>query len=750
MMSTRATPRSSWRRFVIAATAALLTACGGGGGGGGGDPVANAPLPAALVLTAPPLAQPLGSAVAFSSSATDPALIYLWDFGDGTSSALAAPSHTYARAGVYAVRLVVGNGSGSLSASATVAVSDFAIVAGKACSAAGNGGWCWQRPLPQGDAITDYAFVDDTHGWAVGEGGTVLSTADGGVTWAAQTSGTPLSLGQVRFVSPMAGWATSENGELIKTADGGATWQRVSFGRNDSVQRLGVADAMTAWVDTFNGEARVTTDGGDHWRQIPPPPGGAFRVLPVSATDIWALEPFFQAQPQVQHSVDGGATWATVALPTIEPGLFGYSQDLQFTDPSHALLLGFESGFALADPTTYISRQTLRLTVDRGASWQTVAPPPQGQFLNYALVGTNTVFAFGFGMTPQRTQDNGATWQTIALPALTNFYAVGFVAYTAQRLLVVDVVGLAYLSTDGGATWAQRSARGPQAATVNSLWFFDSRDGLALADDGGALRTSDGGVTWSPAAGSGGVGWRRPQFLADGSLGWVLADSGAIWRSTDRGRTWLAPAGAAATALYGVTDFHFVDGLHGWAIRPYGDFANPATVFVSDDGGLSWRALASTASSQGFEAIRFADVLRGVAVGPAGVALVTADGGATWSPRPTGLTFPLRRASFVDASTVVAVGDFGAVARSTDAGRTWRRVDVPTGRTLSDVRFAGQVGHAVGEGGTDLVSRDGGATWALLPTGAQTWLRTTFFVDEQTGWAAGGNGSILATATGGR
>ena len=44
--------------------------------------------------------------------------------------------------------------------------SATAIVAGKACSAAGTGGWCWQRPLPQGNFIADYAFVDDSRGWA--------------------------------------------------------------------------------------------------------------------------------------------------------------------------------------------------------------------------------------------------------------------------------------------------------------------------------------------------------------------------------------------------------------------------------------------------------------------------------------------------------------------------------------------------------------------------------------------------------
>ncbi len=36
-----------------------------------------------------------------------------------------------------------------------------------------------------------------------------------------------------------------------------------------------------------------------------------------------------------------------------------------------------------------------------------------------------------------------------------------------------------------------------------------------------------------------------------------------------------------------------------------------------------------------------------------------------------------------------------------------------------------------------------------MPTGAKAGLGAVFFLDEQTGWISGTNGSILATATGG-
>ena len=735
-------------RLLLAFAVTVLAACGGGGGGGGAG---TTPLPATLAVVAPAAQQPLSTALAFTSNAVDPALVYAWDFGDGTSSTLAAPSHAYARAGVFTVRLVVGNGSGALAATAAVQIADFAVVAGKACSGTGQSGWCWQRPLPQGNFIADYAFVDDSHGWAVGDQGTILATTDGGVTWNVQSSGTQLFLGRATFASALVGWVAGSSGELLKTADGGASWRRVSFGRNDFVQAIGATDAEAAWVTTTQGDAFVTSNGGLQWRQVRGPGTGSFRIIPVSVGDVWSLAPFYTAQPSLSHSIDGGASWVAVALPAIDPGLAGYPFDLQFPDRDHAIVSGFESGYRDADPTTYVARPTLFVTADRGASWQPVSLPPGAFNPVFSLAGTSTVFAFSYGSGIQRTTDNGATWQAVSPPAAAFFYATGFKAFTPQRLLVTDGMGRVWYSIDGGAAWNQRSARGTSAAALNSLWFFDSREGLGIADDGSATRTADGGRTWTTSEATS-AGWRRAQFLADGSVGWVISDLGTIYRSTDKGRTWLAPVPMTSAFVYGVTDFHFVDAQRGWAVAPYSSGGSGGAIYTSSDGGLSWQAVAGTALSYGFVAIRFADALHGVAVGPAGVAIVTSDGGATWAPRPTGVGSGLRRVAFIDATTAVAVGENGAIVRSTDRGQSWQLVTgTPAARTLNDVRFLdARIGHAVGEGGAQLVSRDGGLSWSANLTRTQMNLQAVFFVDEQTGWIAGSEGSILATATGGR
>ena len=84
----------------------------------------------------------------------------------------------------------------------------------------GDGVWVWQNPLPQGNGLTDVAFRDARHGWAVGHGGTILATTDGGATWNAQSSGAIQTLYAVAFPDAAHGWAVGLGGAILATTRG--------------------------------------------------------------------------------------------------------------------------------------------------------------------------------------------------------------------------------------------------------------------------------------------------------------------------------------------------------------------------------------------------------------------------------------------------------------------------------------------------------------------------------------------------
>lgn len=128
---------------------------------------------------------------------------------------------------------------------------------------------------------------------AVGERGTVVLSDDGSRHWRHASAPTDVTLTSVRFATPLEGWAAGHAGTVLHTADGGLTWSRqldgdaaarlvLAAAGNDPARRaegqqlvedgpdkpfldLYAADARTALVVGAFNLAFRTTDGGMHW-----------------------------------------------------------------------------------------------------------------------------------------------------------------------------------------------------------------------------------------------------------------------------------------------------------------------------------------------------------------------------------------------------------------------------------------------------------------------------------------------------
>ena len=589
-------------------------------------------------------------------------------------------------------------------------------------------------------------------------------------SWVPQFSGVDARLSSVLIVSPTVVWAGGDNGLLVITEDGGATWRSASLGRSVSLQSLQASDARTAWL-AFNGVSYNTLDGGLSWRTAARPEGNFYsEIVQTSPTQLWTAAPDTnQGVVAMQRSVDGGKTWQTVALPPASvPTLSRYINSYKFADALRGLVVLTENGY-VGPNFNYVNRYVSLSTQDGGVTWQTMNPRSSvaaGNQPNFRTTPDGSTFSISanYELTVELSSDAGKSWVAMPLPKNTSFYSQDFTPRSGTQAVVSTYDGRYFVTSNTGQSWVEAGSVTKQGLTKNSnsVWFFNNREGMVLTSDGNSLSTANGGQSWTPrnptslpgfgyGYGYGyGYGWRKLQFSNDASVGWALSDSGEVFRSTDKGVNWLSPVPQSSSQLGATRDFHFIDNDRGWALV-YNAGAQGANLFTSSNGGMSWKVVPGVDNLSEMRSLRFSDATRGVAVGLAGTAMVTSDGGSSWQPRPTGSARGLNHLAFIDSRTVVAVGESGTIVRSTDAGQSWARVLSPSANTLMTVRFVNaKLGHAVGELGTVLMTQDGGLTWLDVSARTGATLQGSYFLDEFTGWVVGDNGTILVTVAGGR
>jgi len=296
--------------------------------------------------------------------------------------------------------------------------------------------------------LTDVCFVDAQHGWAVGDRGVILHTADGGRQWTLQSSGVECRLASVCFLDASNGWAAggftqphthTTAGVVLRTRDGGNSWTldrklalpaitRIKFFNPQHGWAVGVASAY------FPSGVYTTSDGGRSWANLP------------AAT---------------------GAAW-----------LSG-----DFIDPNTGALAGRVSSLAAVR-----RRGVEPVSADFGIR----------ALANMRLSPQGAGYLVGDGGLVLATRDLGKTWQTTEgdLPqAIRDHFDFAALAVLGPHVWVAGAPGSRVMhSADGGRSW-QAGTTG-QMLPINALTFVDPQHGFAVGDLGTILATTDGGATW--------------------------------------------------------------------------------------------------------------------------------------------------------------------------------------------------------------------------------------------------------------
>jgi photosystem II stability/assembly factor-like uncharacterized protein len=650
----------------------------------------------------------------------------------------------------------------------------------------GDGGWSWQTPLPQGDALEAVVTTDTQHAVAVGDWGAIITTADGGVTWTSHDSGlSGAHVNDVSFSDQNDGWAVvwtqTPNSAgygpfVIHSADGGATWTvQASLPYARAVTFI---DAHHGWV-CGNNAVWSTSDGGLTWKAHDVPSNWYLSdVVFTDANHGWVVGHRENIMGQYYYPIilattDGGVTWKKQYFPggrTVSLVL----ASVAFPDARH--------GWAIANSGNILA------TSDGGAHWkaQRSGTTDALQSVTFADASHGWIVAVAYEPKTEQstsgllaTTDAGASWtrQAVGIPVKSVEFADSMHGYA------VGADGSIAATIDGGTSWQVRSLASP-ASGIPALWdiaFADAAHGWAVGGGmdtgtGVILATADGGATWSAQpTGSGLLGVSFPDAVHGwavgggshyGGSGPVVGSPAVILHTADGGLTWQSqPAGTSFGSLNGVD---FVDADHGCIAGSSGAFpAGHPVLAATSDGGVTWNSVTLPQASGSAWAVSFVNAQHGWAVTsltsayPSAI-YVTSDGGLTWTSQYVVSGVVLRDVTFTDANHGWAVGlcddpnGSCAILSTTDGGVTWTRQDLPSeyGDAGLHVTFI-DGGHGwVACGPTVLATVDGGLHWWTERTGAE--VRALAFVDQSHGWAAAqtadwvhGDGGILSTTTGG-
>ncbi len=242
-------------------------------------------------------------------------------------------------------------------------------------------------------------FVDNNTGYAVGGGGTILKTTNGGAIWNAQVSGQSNDFYAVDFTDAQHGVAVGDF-QAVRTTDGGATWTQAAVPTLGSFRAVWFMSTQVGFIlGSVPGIVLKTTDAGATWTDISP--GGFTGFYSVFFTDV-NTGYISDYDGFILKTLDGGLTWS--ANQVSNNHLFG----LFFTDANHGYCVG-------GDPNANTS--VILKTNDAGTTWTaTNNPDPTANYLlDVEFIDANTGYAIGGNVqnntgTILKTTNAGLTW----------------------------------------------------------------------------------------------------------------------------------------------------------------------------------------------------------------------------------------------------------------------------------------------------------------------------------------------------
>jgi photosystem II stability/assembly factor-like uncharacterized protein len=543
-------------------------------------------------------------------------------------------------------------------------------------------GWAWGNPTPQGRTLRAIAFSGGV-GYAVGYGGTALSTTNAGQSWSGLTTGTAANLERVQALAPATIVVGGGGGCVTRISDnGGQIFKRIfnvaESGCSEPVAAFSFVSPHVGFLLLKNGSLELTADGGETFSRKTGIPGTA-------------------------ASSGGGGMVGT---------------DIHFFTPTAGIAF-------VSDPTSGAS--AAYRTPDGGVSWTPLTLPASARVTSVHFVNESVAYAIG-PTTLLRSTDGGQKWEAEPIAAGNSFNSIDCSGVTSCLLTVTGGNQLVE-TTDGGATDTIKTT---SSSLIYSAAYASPAQVVAVGESGATVLSSDGGATF--AAASADIGGKYNK-LRSGPGGMLIApgSGGDMAMSTNAGQTWHVISTQTSQELI---DVAFGTPTFGYALDVTGGLQR------TGNGGASWQTLnpGTTKPAKAVVALGASTVLL---IGPVGIN--RAVGGGPFAPEGGVIATAHVSDYDVTGSTVFAFGQgTHTLLRSSHEGASWTAVNMPLARkankrkgkklkaspgvSIRTVAFAtAQTGMLLDTQGRVWSTRNGGRSWSeILSTGASEGVQLAF------------------------
>ncbi|HMS34857.1 MAG TPA: YCF48-related protein [Ignavibacteria bacterium] len=299
--------------------------------------------------------------------------------------------------------------------------------------------------------------------------------------WILQNSFTNDNLYDVEFYNRYTGWAVGDGGTILKTTNGGTNWNNIP---NPAVGKplssIHIVDSNICYVVGWFETIVKSTNGGNDWVIIRNGPWGSGSsydaVFFTDESTGWIAG----TGQKVLRTTNGGDTIITAPL------FAGNLHDMYFKDALTGIVTG--------------SGTDMFKTTNGGINWYNITMPIGFRIPDfYKLTFVKNQFGWVAGSDNRifSTTDFGDTWDSLSRISVNPLTAsMRFAKFIDENTgFVGGERAYLYKSTNGGKDWLRENSGDFSQRIMLSMFFYNDSLGWIVGGDGKIIHTTNGGQT---------------------------------------------------------------------------------------------------------------------------------------------------------------------------------------------------------------------------------------------------------------